>query len=238
MFVNCFIGWWLVCAPAGSPSPSRPVASGTSQEEKSVPPKLNLVLSDSRAGLIYQVGLVAEATEGRAFESGEGVWLRGTGRATSVDGNIAIEELTVAFRVKARVRPERVLELGGSSVCAFGRDGPIDYLQFGPALDTKTQDFALVSYSRTCFATGQLNETWRSLLDPVQTAAVLADVQRLLTSTQDDRDVEPGCNPTFTQCQTAACEACAPYGVLTLGYSCNPQTGEVHCDYTCKTGGR
>ncbi len=143
------------------------------------------------------------------------------GKGYDVSGDHEGSSIHVVFRLTAHDDNDVVNQLGDGVFSMRGSSGQIWFLLAIPGEQPDTQEVIVID------GDGQgitLNVVAPSNWAIDGQSPSLGEV--ILTL------LEVPCSPTFKECHQAAKAACGA-NAYQVDYSCNPETGEVHCSWTC-----
>lgn len=233
------IAWLVASVQAGTVG--TPI-SDPAPAEKAERPSMKAAVHDGANGWILRLTFDTAATSAEQFRTAPGVVVEGRGKTYNAAGEVMASSLEIKLHVADAPVVTNVVSLpDGALVSGFGDDDAGATVRIGPILADGSRDGLVIYYTARSFVTFTTNAEWNARVSAKDSIGVATRVFDLLVSNAVGAARDGGCDPSFEDCQNAANQACAPHGIGALQYSCNPQTGEVTCNFTCREppgGGR
>jgi len=208
--------------------PSAPLAAPSMivQPEVSAPTRLNVTFR-SGGQMVSERGEITltEHDDGTFTVLGDGVFIEES------DGGVEIERGRFQYEITASTSPNITLVQGVTGDWVAIGNSPLQVLIFSEspsANEEWTLQVRNLLLGSVSVVTGGINSN-RDELGETNFFTALATIVMMQEATG-------GCDPSFKDCNAAAQTACKP-DRHQMVYTCNPETGEVHCEWTCHSLG-
>ncbi|MCH8315228.1 MAG: hypothetical protein IIA64_04570 [Planctomycetes bacterium] len=146
------------------------------------------------------------------------------GKGSDVSGDHEGSSIHVVFRLTAHDDNDVVNQLGDGVFSMSGSSGQLWFLLAIPGEQPDTQEVIVIDGDGQGITLNVVAPS--SWAIDGQSPSLGEAILTLLVE----------CDPTFQVCDARAKKACEPHNYQ-LDYSCNPETGEVHCSWTCFAAG-
>lgn len=182
--------------------------------------------------LIINFQAIVESAE--QFRTKPGIVMHGRGEGRSVTGEVMADAIDITFHLADVPVADGVVELPDGVLIAGLADAARPLIRIGPARADGSREGTAVFFAAKSFSHFVLNRAWNERLGPDDSTVIAARLLDLVVDGTVSEARSAACSPSSTECFNMPVSACEPYGIGTFNYSCNPETGEVNCGFTCK----